>query len=249
MEAPETPADSPLTLEQAMSSPLYQRLMTPELGPGEPAYEFELPLLDRGDVPAERRTHPARRLRRRAAGRAHLRLLHLTALPPPVGRAGGALRPARRRRLVLHRLHPRGASRGRLGARRQPARADRARRSGVARRAGRDRRCVRAAARNADPDPARRRRRRGRVRVRRLARPPLPDRPSTAASHSWARSARSASSRTSWPTRSRSSSARQPHGDCGHAAAGPGASRMLSAAPSRCELRSAGGLHCRLPAP
>jgi hypothetical protein len=46
MEAPETPADSPLTLEQAMSTPLYQRLMTPELGPGDPAYQFELPLLD-----------------------------------------------------------------------------------------------------------------------------------------------------------------------------------------------------------
>ena len=46
MEAPETPADSPLTLETAMSSPLYQRLMAPELLPGEPAFAFELPLLD-----------------------------------------------------------------------------------------------------------------------------------------------------------------------------------------------------------
>ncbi|HWL33437.1 MAG TPA: hypothetical protein VNP89_07515 [Gaiellaceae bacterium] len=46
MEAPETPADSPLTLETAMSSPLYQRLMAPELTPGEPAFAFELPLLD-----------------------------------------------------------------------------------------------------------------------------------------------------------------------------------------------------------
>jgi hypothetical protein len=46
MDTPETPADSPLTLEQAMSSPLYQRLMTPELAPGEPAHQFELPLLD-----------------------------------------------------------------------------------------------------------------------------------------------------------------------------------------------------------
>ena len=46
MDRPETPADSPLTLEQAMSSPLYQRLMTPELAPGEAAYQFELPLLD-----------------------------------------------------------------------------------------------------------------------------------------------------------------------------------------------------------
>jgi hypothetical protein len=46
MEAPETPADSPLTLEQAMSSPLYRRLMDPELAPGGPAFPFELPLLD-----------------------------------------------------------------------------------------------------------------------------------------------------------------------------------------------------------
>ena len=46
MDAPETPADSPLTLEQALASPLYRRLMTPELRPGDPAYPFELPLLD-----------------------------------------------------------------------------------------------------------------------------------------------------------------------------------------------------------
>ena len=46
MDAPETPADSPLTLETAMASPLYRRLMTPELRPGDHAYPFELPLLD-----------------------------------------------------------------------------------------------------------------------------------------------------------------------------------------------------------
>jgi hypothetical protein len=46
MEVPETPADSPLTLEQAMSSPLYRRLMTPELSPGDAAFPFELPLLE-----------------------------------------------------------------------------------------------------------------------------------------------------------------------------------------------------------
>ena len=46
MAAPETPADSPLTLEQAMASALYRRLMAPELRPGEPAFPFELPLLD-----------------------------------------------------------------------------------------------------------------------------------------------------------------------------------------------------------
>jgi hypothetical protein len=44
--APETPADSPLTLEDVMSSPFYGRLMTPELAPGDRAYPFDLPLLD-----------------------------------------------------------------------------------------------------------------------------------------------------------------------------------------------------------
>ncbi len=46
MEAPETPADSPLTLETAMASPLYRKLMEPELRPGDPAFAFELPRLD-----------------------------------------------------------------------------------------------------------------------------------------------------------------------------------------------------------
>ena len=46
MPTPETPADSPLTLEQVMASPLYRDLMTPELRPGEPAFDFDLPLLD-----------------------------------------------------------------------------------------------------------------------------------------------------------------------------------------------------------
>ena len=46
MDAPETPADSPLTLETAMASPLDRRLMDPELRPGEPAFAFDLPLLD-----------------------------------------------------------------------------------------------------------------------------------------------------------------------------------------------------------
>jgi hypothetical protein len=44
--APETPADSPLTLEDVMSSPVYGRLMTPELALGDPAFPFDLPLLD-----------------------------------------------------------------------------------------------------------------------------------------------------------------------------------------------------------
>ena len=46
MNAPETPADSPLTLDDVMSSPFYGNLMAPELAPGEPAFHFDLPLLD-----------------------------------------------------------------------------------------------------------------------------------------------------------------------------------------------------------
>ena len=45
---PETPADSPLTLEDVMSSPAYRTLMTPELALGDPAFPFDLPLLDAG---------------------------------------------------------------------------------------------------------------------------------------------------------------------------------------------------------
>jgi hypothetical protein len=43
---PETPTDSPLTLGDVMSSPFYGKLMTPELAPGDPAFPFDLPLLD-----------------------------------------------------------------------------------------------------------------------------------------------------------------------------------------------------------
>jgi hypothetical protein len=46
MSAPETPADSPLTLADVMSSPSYGRLMTPTLARGDPAFPFDLPLLD-----------------------------------------------------------------------------------------------------------------------------------------------------------------------------------------------------------
>ncbi|HEY8103814.1 MAG TPA: hypothetical protein VIE18_04815 [Gaiellaceae bacterium] len=48
MEPPETPPDSPLTLHDVMSSPVYERLMTPATGPGEPAFPFELSLLEGG---------------------------------------------------------------------------------------------------------------------------------------------------------------------------------------------------------
>jgi hypothetical protein len=43
---PETPPDSPLTLQNVMSSPSYRRLMTPTLTPGDAAFAFDLPLLD-----------------------------------------------------------------------------------------------------------------------------------------------------------------------------------------------------------
>jgi hypothetical protein len=43
-----TPADSPLTLEQVMTSPFYGELMTPAVRPGEPALDFELPRLEGG---------------------------------------------------------------------------------------------------------------------------------------------------------------------------------------------------------
>ena len=43
---PETPPDSPLTLQDVMSSPAFGRLMTPQLAPGDPAFPFDLPLLD-----------------------------------------------------------------------------------------------------------------------------------------------------------------------------------------------------------
>ena len=46
MGAPETPSDSPLALEDVMSSPGYRSLMTPELRPGDRAFPFDLPRLD-----------------------------------------------------------------------------------------------------------------------------------------------------------------------------------------------------------
>ncbi|HUH14516.1 MAG TPA: hypothetical protein VML35_01375 [Gaiellaceae bacterium] len=43
---PRTPPDSPLTLDEVMSSPFYGNLMAPAVAPGEPAFPFDLPLLD-----------------------------------------------------------------------------------------------------------------------------------------------------------------------------------------------------------
>ena len=45
---PVTPADSPLTMEDVLASPVYRELMTPELAPGDTAFPFELPLLEPG---------------------------------------------------------------------------------------------------------------------------------------------------------------------------------------------------------
>ena len=47
--APETPADSPLTMSDVLASPVYRDLMTPKLRPGDPAYRFELPR-DTGEI-------------------------------------------------------------------------------------------------------------------------------------------------------------------------------------------------------
>jgi hypothetical protein len=43
---PATPDDSPLTLEDVTTSPVYRDLWTPKLAVGDPAFDFELPLLD-----------------------------------------------------------------------------------------------------------------------------------------------------------------------------------------------------------
>jgi hypothetical protein len=43
---PPTPADSPLTMNDVMSSPFHRDLMTAKLAAGEPAFLFELPTPD-----------------------------------------------------------------------------------------------------------------------------------------------------------------------------------------------------------
>ena len=63
---PETPADSPLALEDVMSSPVYLALRTPDLAVGDPALDFELPLLD-GET--QERTGETVRLSSLAGGR------------------------------------------------------------------------------------------------------------------------------------------------------------------------------------
>jgi len=44
---PMTPEDSPLSMSDVMSSPLYGDLSTPKLGRGDPAADFSLPYADR----------------------------------------------------------------------------------------------------------------------------------------------------------------------------------------------------------
>ncbi len=49
-----TPDDSPLTIEDVRRSPVYRAVATPQLAVGDPAFDFELPLLDASDgVPRE----------------------------------------------------------------------------------------------------------------------------------------------------------------------------------------------------
>jgi hypothetical protein len=48
MNEPETPGDSPLTLGDVTSSPVYAELMSPELAPGDRAFPIDLPRLDGG---------------------------------------------------------------------------------------------------------------------------------------------------------------------------------------------------------
>jgi hypothetical protein len=43
---PPTPPDSPLSMQDVLTSPLYRDLMTPKIATGDPAYGFTLPLLD-----------------------------------------------------------------------------------------------------------------------------------------------------------------------------------------------------------
>jgi hypothetical protein len=41
-----TPADSPLSVADVMTSPVYRDLSTPIISPGDPAFDFELHRLD-----------------------------------------------------------------------------------------------------------------------------------------------------------------------------------------------------------
>jgi hypothetical protein len=43
---PETPADSPMTMDDVMASPAHMDLSTPKLALGDPAFPFTLPMLE-----------------------------------------------------------------------------------------------------------------------------------------------------------------------------------------------------------
>jgi hypothetical protein len=43
---PETPADSPMTMDDVMASPTHQDLSTPKVRVGGPAFRFTLPLVE-----------------------------------------------------------------------------------------------------------------------------------------------------------------------------------------------------------
>jgi hypothetical protein len=45
-ETPETPHDSPLTMQDVLASPFYGDLTTAKLSPGDPAFAFDLPAPD-----------------------------------------------------------------------------------------------------------------------------------------------------------------------------------------------------------
>jgi hypothetical protein len=49
LQAPPTPPDSPLTLEDVLASARYLDLRTPKLSVGDPASDFELHALDSGE--------------------------------------------------------------------------------------------------------------------------------------------------------------------------------------------------------
>jgi hypothetical protein len=47
--AADTPADSPLTMKELIRRADYRELMTPKVAPGQPAFDFELPMHDFSD--------------------------------------------------------------------------------------------------------------------------------------------------------------------------------------------------------
>ncbi len=47
---PDTPLDSPLRMRDVMESPRYLDLWRAKLAPGDPSFDFELPLLETGEI-------------------------------------------------------------------------------------------------------------------------------------------------------------------------------------------------------